>query len=172
MVRPESEAVTPRRSERRGSFPPPLMVTPAAGPVIVCVPPVSSSSSWPPLSVIVWGVLNTVESKTIVFAWLSALAWLMQYRRSPASLEPLPASPRLLTVNVASKARPSRTSRTGRGGGDGEPRGRQMRTALEFCDGWPWMFPLSSVCKGRSPCLGRSAAASAGHAPEHNARKP
>ena len=78
------------------------MVTPAAGPVIVCVPPVSLSSSWPPLSVIVWGVLNTVESKTIVFAWSSALAWLMQYRRSPASLEPLPASPRLLTVNVAS----------------------------------------------------------------------
>ena len=78
------------------------MVTPAAGPVIVCVPPVSSSSSWPPVSVIVCGVLNTVGSKTIVFAWPSALAWLMQYRRSPESLEPLPASPKLLTVKVMS----------------------------------------------------------------------
>ena len=45
------------------------MVTPAAGPVIVCVPPVSLSSSSLPESVIVWGVLKTVESKTIVFAW-------------------------------------------------------------------------------------------------------
>ena len=78
------------------------MVTPAAGPVIVCVPPVSSSSSWPPLSVIVWGVLNTVGSKTIVFASSSALAWLMQYRRSPESPEPIPASPKLLTVRMVS----------------------------------------------------------------------
>ena len=69
------------------------MVTPAAGPVIVCVPPVSLSSSWPPESVIVWGVPNTVGSKTIVFARSSALAWLMQYRRSPASPEPIPANP-------------------------------------------------------------------------------
>ena len=90
------------------------MVTPAAGPVIVCVPPVSFSSSWLPPSVIVWGVLKTVESKTIVFAWSLALAWLMQYRRSPESLEPVPASPKLLTVNVDSTTRPSRTSRTGR----------------------------------------------------------
>ena len=76
------------------------MVTPAAGPMIVCVPPVSSSSSGPPESVIVWGVPKTVGSKTIWFAPSSALAWSMQYRRSPASSEPVPASPRLLTVKV------------------------------------------------------------------------
>ena len=51
------------------------MVTPAAGPVIVCVSPVFFSSSWLPLSVIVWGVLKTVESKLIcAFPVDSALA--------------------------------------------------------------------------------------------------
>ncbi len=41
------------RPETLGSCPPPLTVTPAAGPVIVSVPPVSVSSSWPCASVIV-----------------------------------------------------------------------------------------------------------------------
>src|SRR5215813_3866717 len=59
MVRPEIEAVARPTSKTR-LLPPPLMVTPAAGPVIV------------------WGVRNTVGSKTIVFAWLLALAWSMQ----------------------------------------------------------------------------------------------
>ena len=39
--------------------PPPLTVTPAAGPVIVSVPVVLLSSSWPPVRVIVCGVLKT-----------------------------------------------------------------------------------------------------------------
>ncbi len=59
MVRPEIQAVTPLSISKTRLFPPPLMVTPAAGPVIVCVPPVSLSSSWLPESVIVWDVLNT-----------------------------------------------------------------------------------------------------------------
>ena len=42
MVRPEIEAVTPVSTSKTRLFPPPLMVTPAAGPVIVCVPPVSA----------------------------------------------------------------------------------------------------------------------------------
>ena len=53
MVRPEIEAVTPVSTSKTRLFPPPLMVTPAVGPVIVCVPPVSCSSSWVPESVIV-----------------------------------------------------------------------------------------------------------------------
>ena len=103
MVRPESEAVTFASKSKTRLFWPPLMVTPAAGPVIVWNPWVSFSSSWLPPSVIVWWVPNTVESKTIVFAWLSALAWVMQYRRSPATFEPLPVVGRVgrqSTVNV------------------------------------------------------------------------
>ena len=45
--------------------PPPLTVTPAAGPVIVCVPLVLVSSSWVPVRVIVCGVAKTVGSKVI-----------------------------------------------------------------------------------------------------------
>ena len=43
--------------------PPPLTVTPAAGPVIVCVPPVLLSSSCVPVRVITCGVANTASSK-------------------------------------------------------------------------------------------------------------
>ena len=39
---------------RTPGCPPPLTVTPAAGPVIVSVPPVLLSSSWLPVRVIVW----------------------------------------------------------------------------------------------------------------------
>ena len=85
MVSPESEAVTFASTSKTRLFPPPLMVTPAAGPVIVCVPPLSFRSSGLPPSVIVWGVPKTVESKSIALAWLLAFAWVMQYRRSPAS---------------------------------------------------------------------------------------
>ena len=42
------------------------MVKPAAGPVIVSVPVVSLSSSWPELRVIVCGVAKAVGSKVIV----------------------------------------------------------------------------------------------------------
>ena len=57
---------TARRPGTPGSVPPPLTVTPAAGPVIVSVPLVSLSSSWPAVSVIVWAVAKTVGSKVIV----------------------------------------------------------------------------------------------------------
>ncbi len=78
MVRPEIEAVTFWSTWRTRLLPPALTVRPAAGPVIVWTPVVSLSSSWLPLSVIVWGVPKTVESKTIAFAWLLASAWAMQ----------------------------------------------------------------------------------------------
>ena len=58
----------------------------AAGPTTVCVPPVSSSSNWPPASVIVRGVLKRVGSKTIWFAPSSAFA------RSMAARTTLPVS--------------------------------------------------------------------------------
>jgi hypothetical protein len=44
------------------------MVTPAAGPVIVCVALVLLSASWLPLSAIACGVLKAVASKLIVLA--------------------------------------------------------------------------------------------------------
>ena len=53
MVRPESVAVTPLSTWKTPLFPPASMVRPAAGPVIVCSPPVSLSSSWPPVRAIV-----------------------------------------------------------------------------------------------------------------------
>ena len=46
----------------------PLIVTPAAEPVMVVAPVVSLSSSCVPPRVIVWAVLNTVESKLMVSA--------------------------------------------------------------------------------------------------------
>ena len=54
MVRPESAAVTPLSTSKTRLFPPASMVRPAAGPVIVSSPPVSLSSSWPAVRVIVW----------------------------------------------------------------------------------------------------------------------
>ena len=48
--------------------PPPLTVTPAAGPVIVSVPVVLLSSSWRAGQVIVWAAAKTVGSKVIVLA--------------------------------------------------------------------------------------------------------
>jgi hypothetical protein len=66
MVRPLKLAVTPASTWNTRLAPPPLTVTPAAGPVIVSVPVVSLSSSWVPFRVIVCGVLNTVLSKVMV----------------------------------------------------------------------------------------------------------
>ena len=60
IVSPEIDAVTLASTWNTRLSPPPLTVTPAAGPVIVCVPVVSLSSSWVPLRVIVCGVLKTV----------------------------------------------------------------------------------------------------------------
>ena len=53
MVRPESVAVTPLSTWKTPLLPPPLMVTPALGPVIDCVALVSLSVSTVPLRVIV-----------------------------------------------------------------------------------------------------------------------
>ena len=48
IVSPEIDAVTLASTWNTRLAPPPLTVTPAAGPVIVSVPVVSLSSSWPP----------------------------------------------------------------------------------------------------------------------------
>src|SRR3954463_14112402 len=69
IVRPVKDAVTFASTWNTRLRPPPLIVTPAAGPVIG-VPPtvVSLSSSWVPFRVIVRGVLNLVLSKSIASA--------------------------------------------------------------------------------------------------------
>ena len=59
-------AVTPPSTWNTRLAPPALIVTPACGPLIVSVPVMSDSSSWPPVRAIVCGVWNTVMSKTIV----------------------------------------------------------------------------------------------------------
>ena len=65
IVSPEIDAVTSASTWNTRLAPPPLTVTPAAGPVIVSVSLVLLSSSWLPLRVIVCGVANTVWSKVI-----------------------------------------------------------------------------------------------------------
>ena len=80
MVRPEIDAVTPVSTWKTRVWPPPLIVTPAAGPVIVCVPVVLLNSSRSPASVIVFGVLKTVASKSMVLAPTSR-----RHRRSPTA---------------------------------------------------------------------------------------
>ena len=58
IVSPEMDAVTPASTWNTRLFPPASTVTPAAGPVIVSVPVVSLSSSWPPVRSIVCGVVE------------------------------------------------------------------------------------------------------------------
>ena len=58
IVSPEMDAVTPASTWNTRLCPPPLTVTPAAGPVIVSVPVVLLSSSCVPVRVIVCGVLE------------------------------------------------------------------------------------------------------------------
>ena len=65
IVSPEMDAVTPPSTWNTRLSPPPLTVTPAAGPVIVSVPVVLLSSSWVPVRVIVCGVAKTVWSKVM-----------------------------------------------------------------------------------------------------------
>ena len=60
IVSPEMDAVTLASTWNTRLSPPPLTVTPAAGPVIVWVPVVLLSSSWLPPRVIVCGVAKTV----------------------------------------------------------------------------------------------------------------
>src|SRR5262245_50971284 len=67
IVSPDIAADAPLLTWNTRSVLLPLIVTPAAGPVIVVVA-ASVSVSWPPVRVIVCGVLNTVLSKVIVSA--------------------------------------------------------------------------------------------------------
>src|SRR5262249_12800459 len=66
IVSPERDAVTPPSIWNTRLALLPLIVTPAAGPVIVSVPLVLLSSSWVPVRVIVCGEANTVGSKVMV----------------------------------------------------------------------------------------------------------
>ena len=61
IVSPEMDAVTPASTWNTRLSPPPLTVTPAAGPVIVSVSLVLLSSSWVPVRVIVCGVLEHIR---------------------------------------------------------------------------------------------------------------
>src|SRR5262245_3635273 len=60
------DAVTRLSTWNTRLSPPPLTVTPAAGPVIVSVSVVLLNSSWLPVRVIVCGALNTFLSKVMV----------------------------------------------------------------------------------------------------------
>jgi hypothetical protein len=114
IISPEMDAVTSASTWNTRLSPPPLTVTPAAGPVIVAVPTVSLNSSWVPARVIVCGVLNTPLSKSIVSSPACAFAWPTAQRRLPA----LPSSRVLRTANVDGTQRPSSpsTPRRTRGG--------------------------------------------------------
>ena len=88
IVSPEIDAVTPESTWNTRLSPPPLTVTPVAGPVIVSVAVVSLSVSWVPVRVIVWG-----EEKTVGSNWIrlpaglrSASAWMIARRREPVSV--------------------------------------------------------------------------------------
>ena len=109
IVRPEIVAVTPPPTSKTRLVPPPLMVTPAAGPVIDWAPPVSDSSSGLPPRVIVSGVLNADGLKMIVFAWLLLLALAIA-----AASDPVPDALMLETVNVARSRRASSCWSSGR----------------------------------------------------------
>ena len=65
MVNPEMEAVTPLSTWKTRLRPPPLIVTPAAGPVIVKIGTGLLNSSWPPVTVIVCPPVKTAGSKLI-----------------------------------------------------------------------------------------------------------
>ncbi len=71
LVRPpesvssDSDPVTPASTSNTGLGPLPLTITPAAGPVIVWVPPVLLNASWPDVNAIVWVPVKTAGSKLI-----------------------------------------------------------------------------------------------------------
>ena len=112
IVSPEMDAVTFASNWNTRLSPPPLIVTPAAGPVIVCVPLVLLSSSWLPVSVIVCGVANTVLSNVIVLAPAVAFAEAIAWRKSvsPATA----VSVGLFTTNVERSLRSSSATNVGR----------------------------------------------------------
>ena len=66
IVIAESDAVTPASILNTWLLPPPLTLSAAVGPLIVCVPWVLLKSSGPEASVIVCAVAKTDESKVIV----------------------------------------------------------------------------------------------------------
>ena len=68
IVSPENDAETFASTWNTRLRPPPLTVTPAAGPVIVSVPLVLLSSSGPSVRSIVSGVLGSPQSKSTVLA--------------------------------------------------------------------------------------------------------
>src|SRR5262249_17871923 len=107
------EAVTIPSTWNTRLSPPPLTVTPPAGPVIAVAPVVSVSSSWLPARVIVCGVLNTPLAKVIVSAPAVEFAWPTPQRRLPT----LPSSRSLWTVKVDGTVRSSSSSRAGRARG-------------------------------------------------------
>ena len=109
MLRPEIDAVTSLSTPNTLTVPPPLIVTPAAGPVIVSVPLVLLSASDPDVNVIVWALAKTVGSKSIVFAPAVEFARPISERS-----EPVPLSAVLVTVNVDSRRRPSSAITVGR----------------------------------------------------------
>ena len=82
----------------------PLTVSSLDGPVMVWSPAASDSSSWPPVSVMVWGVLKTVGSKLMTFELPFESACSTAQRSVPV----LPSSVVLVTVNVDSILRGSR----------------------------------------------------------------
>jgi hypothetical protein len=109
IVSPEMDAVTPVSTWNTRFCPPPLIVTPPAGPVIVSVPVMSLSSSWPWVRVIVWGVLKRAGANSIVSAPPPALACPTAQRKLPT----LPSSSVFVTVIADSSVRSSIHSRRG-----------------------------------------------------------
>ncbi len=96
--------MTPESIWKTRLAPPPLIVTPAVGPVIVGEPELNAS--WPAVRVIVWAVLNTVELNVIdcsvacgTFAKLTAWPTL----RSPKG-DPVPSETVLTTSGLVWKA--------------------------------------------------------------------
>ncbi len=94
MVSPERVAVTRLSTTNTRLSPPPLTVTPAAGPVIVSFSLVLLSSSWVPGRVIVCGLANTAGSKVMAeMPAESRLAKMMASGRlrwpAPGKREPL-----------------------------------------------------------------------------------
>src|SRR5262249_16701145 len=98
IVSPERDAVTRLSTWNTRLSPPPLTVTPAAGPVIVMASVVLLSSSWLPVRVIVCGVAKTCLSKGMVeIPAESKLAKVMASRRLK---RPVPGKRASLVVNT------------------------------------------------------------------------
>ncbi len=102
------------------------------GPLMLISPVVSLRSGSAELSVIV-----PVTEKSIVSLPAVWLTWVMTYRKSPELPEPVPESPRLLTVKLDSSVRGSSSSTDDRRG-----RRRRCRAGRISCPS-----PPPSACK-------------------------